>query len=174
MSWTDWLDNRIRTISAATCTAKGVKLKNRNVPLPDGNVIVVPFPDDPLWHEGDYVSPDHPTRVTIPGGLEGRYHVLAEIHWRFNISEMFSIDFRDKSYFIAMIVLNGDPENSPHDPRSVGAPVALARTTTQTIVWETSLAAGDFLELSARWKNSQIETSPFPLVVEAWLTVRRL
>lgn len=171
-----WLDNRIRRICRKTCGPKGVKLENRVIILPDSKELVVPFPNEPLWHTGGYISPGHPTRVKIPAGFEGRYHVLAAVEWALRTDTPFTIPIRDGSSFVSQIIVNGDAANSPSDPRTVDAPVSTGHSTTQTIVWETKLTADDFLELHVAWHDSEMpyDMPANQLKIEAWLTVRKL
>lgn len=180
MSWTDWLDNRIRTICSATCAAtrapKGVRLENRALTLPASKDLVIPFPNPPTWHDGGYINTANPTRVTVPTGLDGPHFVRAEVHWALNTGNSFSTAFRDGTCFVSKIILNGNASANPLDSLSVAAPVATGYTTQQSIIWEPDLAAGDFLELHVAWHDAVAQAGILPsqLMIEAWLTVRRL
>ncbi len=176
MPWRTWLENRIRTICAATCVPKGVKLEHRGLPLPNSKELVIPFPNPPLWHDGGYLDPAFPTRVTVPAGLDGPHFVHAEVQWSLNTGNSFTTGFRDGTSFVFQIILNGNAATSPSDSRTADAPVATAYTTHQTIVWESDLNSGDTIELHAAWHDSVTQPGILPtqLRIEAWLTVRRL
>jgi hypothetical protein len=174
MSWSTWLDNRIRTICKKTCSPRGVKLESGDKPLPSTSPFVVPFQDPPLWHTGGYFNPASPTRVTVQPGSEGRYHVIAAVHWSFMFPQPFDENFRKSSCFVSWIERNGSTSTSPRDATAVDAPVVHGQVTTQLIVVETDLSANDFLELKVLWRDQGAGVPPSQIKLEAWLTVRRL
>ena len=173
MSWT-WLDNRIERICRKTCGPKGVKLKSGDIPLTITSPFVVPFPGSPLWHTGGFFNTANPTQVKVQAGFEGRYHVIAAVHWSFNFPQPFDVNFRDGSCFVSWISKNGDTPTSPRDATAVDAPTVHGQFTTQLIVMETALAADDYLELNVLWREISTGIPLSQLKFEAWLTVRRL
>jgi hypothetical protein len=175
MSWRTWLDNRIRSISSNVCAPKGVKVENRLYTLPAAHEpFAIPFEDPPLWHDGGFLDPAHPTRVTVPAGLSGRYHLIAAVRWRDQDEQQFSVDFSEGCFFVAWIAVNGDTGHSPRDSGTVDAPAAYASVTTQQTVLETALDVGDYIELQVRWHDAATGYPVENFRIEAWLTARRL
>jgi hypothetical protein len=140
------------------------------------------FGPNARWDSDAYYSSGEPGRITIPNNLEGRYLAHATVMWSRGTSQPFTLAQRDgtghpSGYFTAVIVANNNVP-SPRENLSVAAVVANAIRTSQSVSWETDLAAGDYLELHlCQWVIGIDGSLPPPsdtLIAEANITVRRL
>lgn len=149
---------------------------------PPPRVLSLDFGPAARWDSDTFYSSAEPSRITIPNNLAGRYRAQAMIMWSRGAGGTFTVIQRDgngpnSGYFSAAIVANGSTP-SPRENLSVAAVVANATRTTHSLVWETDLASGDYLELSVVQNVIGVDTSLPPhsdvLTVEANITVTRL
>ena len=155
---------------------RGVTVENRTFHLPPEGMMVVSFPGPPLWKNGNFLNAGKPTRIKVPAGLSGRYLARATVHWFLLDDGTFSIQARDGSYFFSRLRLNGDTSHDPREARTTTAPIVQATITSQSILWETNLTSGNYLELEVKWHamNQAARDAVSGLKLDAWLTLRRL
>ena len=85
-------------------------------------------------------------RALAPDGLDGRYFIHASIQWQMSPNLVFTAVQSSGGYFYAELRKNGISPR-PRAGTSTAAPVPTATRTSQIVVWETELAASDFIEL---------------------------
>ncbi len=144
----------------------------------------VTFSSGARWDSDGFFMTGHPSRITIPADLEGRYLASAFVMWSRDNSNPFTIGQRDGTgstsaagYFSAVITANGST-TSPRQNLSVAAVVPTAIRTTQVVSWETDLAAGDYLEVELCQNVIGVDPGIAPaddtLISEVDFTIRRL
>jgi hypothetical protein len=155
---------------------RGAAVESPDFILPSSDETIVAFADPPEWQNGDFFNATSPTRVKVPAKLKGRYLAHAVVQWTDKTDLTFSKTFRDGCSFFSRIMKNGDTSDEPREARAVTAPIATASMTPQSILWETSLAKDDFLEVYVRWYVSDpaVRTEISALKLKVWLTLRRL
>jgi hypothetical protein len=142
------------------------------------------FSSSARWDSDGFYAGSSPTRITIPDNLEGRYLASALVMWSRGGSNPFTIGQRDgqglpspAGYFSAVIVANGSTP-SPRQNLSVVAVVPTAIRTTQSVMWETDLDPGDYLEIElcqhVLGVDPDIPPSSDTLIAEVDFTLRRL
>jgi hypothetical protein len=155
---------------------RGATVENTYVVLPATGETIVQFSDPPVWENGNFFTAGAPTRLKVPPDLAGRHIVHAVVHWYLKNDGTFTTAFRDGSYFLSRLMKNGDASHNPREARSTAAPVATASMTSQSILWETNLVAGDYCELKVCWyvSDPSLKVPDNDLRLETWLTLRRL
>ena len=155
---------------------RGVTVENRYLPLPATGETIVEFSHPPVWEKGNFFASSEPTRVKVPPGLAGRYLAHVVVHWSLKTDGTFSSACREGSYFFSRIIKNGDASHDLQETRTTAAPIATASMTPQSILWETNLVVGNYLELKVSWcvSDPALRVPANELKLETWLTLRRL
>ena len=147
MSLFDWFSGGgDEGTNAGICVPRGVTLYGQFQMLLNIDSMTAIFQDPPLWDSDQFFNPANLERVTIPDGLDGRYFVHASIQWVTPPNANFTAVQSSGGYFYAELQKTG-ASLRPRAGASTAAPVATARRTSQIVVWETELAASDFIEL---------------------------
>ena len=129
------------------------------------------------FSKGNYFDIAEPTRMKIPNNRGGRYFIHAELQWEPKMgTEVFSDVQSTGGFFGAYIVRNGVTPTSTREAQSTAAVIAGSTLVTHNVILETHLAGGHFVELFAFQRVTGIDPNvePFPIKVNATLTVRRL
>jgi hypothetical protein len=130
-----------------------------------------------VWQAGNYFDIAEPTRIKIPNNRGGRYFIHAELQWEPKIGTEHFSDVQSTGGFVgAYIVRNGVTPTSTREAQSTAAVIAGSTLVTHNVILETQLGGGDFVELFAFQRVTGIDpiVEPFPIKVNATLTVRRL
>ncbi len=160
------IDDLIMALSTWCCQAPGARVSRGQNSVPQGSQSTLNLDQIVEWDTDGFFDAGQPSRLTIPAGFEGRYLVHVMLSWYRIMGTPWTVAERDGGFFNACLAKNGV---GPLDgSRSNAAPVVMAKHTTQRILWEGELAAGDFVELNA-WQEVADE-----VVVDAWLTLRRV
>jgi len=160
------IDDLMMALSTWCCHAPGARISHGAISVPQETQTKLNLGHVVDWDTDGFFDAGQPGRLTIPDGFQGRYFVHATLSWYRILGTPWTVAERDGGFFNACLAKNGV---GPLDgSRSNAAPVVTAKHTTQRILWEGELAAGDFVELNA-WQEVDDE-----VVVDAWLTLRRV
>ena len=165
------IDDLMMALSTWCCHAPGARVSRgqNSVPQDDMSETTLDLGLIVHWDTDGFFDAGQPDRVTIPEGFEGRYFIHVTLQWyRASPGVIFTVAERDAGFFYAFLAKNGVYGSPLGGSRTTTAPVVKAKYTTQNILWEGELAAGDFVELRVR---QGVAGSIF---TDAWLTMRRV
>jgi len=122
------------------------KLARGGMDVPKDERTPVPF-SNIEWDSVGFFEPSEPTRLTVPTGLGGRYLVQASTRW-LDHRQSSNEEAPPDSHYYAFMMHNGSGYPAGNDARCTANNVEGGATgTTQHFMYETDLAAGDFVEL---------------------------
>jgi len=96
------------------------------------------------WDSGGFFAASQPKRLRVPSGKSGRYLTQLAIRYVATSDPMSPPSDPTSSYYYAEILVNNQPPGN--DARATAARVPHATGTTQLIVYEADLEAGDRIQ----------------------------
>ena len=165
------IDDLMMALSTWCCHAPGARVSSgqNSVPQDPTSETTLDLGQIVDWDTDGFFDAGQPDRVTIPEGFEGRYFIHVALQWyRVLPGVKFSVAERDGGFFYAFLAKNGVHGSPLEGSRTTTAPVVTAKHTTQKLMWEGELAAGDFVELVVR------QSVTGSIFAHAWLTLRRV
>ncbi len=149
------LQSLVQLLKKASDPACGAKITRGAMDVPMGTHTSVSFTNTD-WDSDGFFQAGHPTRLTVPEGLGGRYLIQVAIRW-LNEWDPAGGDPPADSYYYAYVMLNGTGHPAGNDARSTANDVEGGATgTTQHFVYETDLAEGSYAELWL-WQEYEAE-----------------
>ena len=164
------IDDLIMALSTWCCQAPGARVSSgqNSVPQDDMSETTLDLDQIVHWDTDGFFDAGQPDRVTIPEGFEGRYFIHVALRWYRIPETKYTVAERDAGFFYSFLAKNGVYGSPLEGSRTTTAPVVTATSTTQNILWEGDLAAGDFVELRVR------QSVAGSIFADAWLTMRRV
>lgn len=108
------------------------------------------------WDSDGYFDNQEATRLTVPGGLAGRYFIQIAVRWlnteETNVPAAIIANLKE-SFYYAFASLNGSPNAIDVDARSTANKVGHGATgTSQHFTFDLNLDDGDFVEINL-WQD---------------------
>jgi hypothetical protein len=123
--------------------APGAKVVAASVAVPANQHVKVSF-GTVEWDSGSFFAPSAPRRLRIPARRAGRYLTQLAIRYVATSDPMSPPVDPGSSYYYAELLVNNQPPGN--DARATAARVPHATGTTQLIVYEANLEAGDRIQ----------------------------